>query len=357
MTDHDFNPKLPFITSDIKGTGGKIKEKNEDFVVEEVPLYEACGTGTHLYVNLTREGMTTRDVQKQLAELFNVDPSKVGFAGMKDKHARTTQTFSIETGKADENEMDDFLEDVSENINQSLSVIVNWCRMHTNKIKAGHLIGNRFVVKIGSFDKNLMFVLETSRAVIKKLGQVGMPNFYGPQRFGINKDNAAKGFDIVKNYYKPDDRWLRKLLVSSYQSHLCNLYLAKRIESGGFDKILEGDIAKKHETGGLFVVEDAIKEQPRYENKEISFTAPIYGTEMMPTKGPSSEMEAQVLNEAGITMEQLSKAGAGGTRRLGRVLISNVDVKLIQDWLELKFFLPKGAFATTLIREITKTEL
>lgn len=357
MADQDFNMKLPFITPDMQGTGGRIKEKNEDFVVEEVPLYDACGTGNHLYVNLTREGITTRDIQKQLAELFNISTDKVGFAGMKDKRAKATQTFSVEIGKTEDDEMDDFLEEVNEKINQSLPVIVNWCRMHTNKIKAGHLIGNRFTIKISGFEIELILVLERARAVGEKLNEIGMPNFYGPQRFGINGDNVVKGYDIIQGRYDPEDRWLRRLLVSSYQSYLCNRYLSKRIKDGNFFRIIDGDIAKKHETGGLFVVEDAAAEQPRYDSKEISFTAPIYGTEMMAAKGTAAELEAQVLKDEGMTMEQLSNAGAGGTRRPGRVLISDFNVKQVQDWLEVKFFLPKGAFATTLIREITKTEL
>lgn len=353
MTNEKFRMDLPCLTQDLPGVGGRIREKNEYFIVEEVPLYETSGEGDHLYVNLTREGMTTRDIQKKLAEIFDVDLERVGCAGMKDKNARATQTFSIEIGKTES----ESLEDVEEKITENLPVTVNWLRMHTNKLRAGHLLGNRFTIKITGIEGELIVALEKARAIADRIMERGLPNFYGPQRFGLNGENVSKGFNIIQGNYNEEDKWLRRLLISSYQSYLCNQYMVKRIESGFFDKILKGDIAKKYDTGGLFMVEDLAAEQSRYENKEISFTAPIYGSKMMQARGPSGEMEAGVLKEAEMSMEQLSNSGANGTRRLGRVLVSDLELKGIEDGLEVKFFLPKGAFATILLREIMKKDL
>jgi tRNA pseudouridine13 synthase len=353
MANGKFSMKLPYVTPDLPGVGGKIREKYEYFIVEEVPLYDASGEGEHLYVNLTREGVTTRDIQKRLAEIFDVDTERVGCAGMKDKNARATQTFSIEIGRTES----ESLEDVEDSISESLPVTVNWARMHTNKLRVGHLLGNRFTIKITGLKGELIVALEKARAVAERIKEKGLPNFYGPQRFGLNGENVSKGFDIIQGKNDVEGRWLRRLLISSYQSYLCNRYLAKRIESGNFDKILKGDIAKKYDTGGLFVVEDPAAEQPRYEKKEISFTSPIYGSKMMGARGLSGEMEAAILKEEGISMEQLSSAGANGTRRLGRVLVSDLNVEETGGGLEVKFFLPKGAFATIVLREIMKKDL
>lgn len=352
MEHREFNLKILFITPGLEGIGGKIKQAYEDFIVEEVPLYEPSGDGEHLYVNITRDGMTTRDIQKKLAEIFDVDIEKVGCAGMKDKQSRATQTFSVQIGKPELEE----LAEVEDKIKEVFPVTVNWVRMHNNKLKPGHLLGNRFTIKIRQISMEPIIALERARAIIAKLKETGLPNFYGPQRFGIGGENIRKGYEIIKGVYSIHDRWLHRLLVSSYQSYLCNRYLAKRIESGNFDKILEGDIAKKYDTGGLFEVTDQAAEQPRYESKEISFTAPIYGAKMTGTKGPSGKLEAQALKDEGMTMEELGKAGANGTRRLGRVLLTEIQEEMKEDHLELKFFLPKGAFATILLREIMKVE-
>ncbi|UCD07689.1 MAG: tRNA pseudouridine(13) synthase TruD [Candidatus Aenigmatarchaeota archaeon] len=353
MASEKFRMELPYVTQDLPGVDGKIRERNDHFIVEEVPLYEPSGEGEHLYVNITREGMTTREIQEKLAEVFDVEVEGVGCAGMKDKYARATQTFSVGIGKMES----ESLEDVEEKITENLPVTVNWLQMHTNKLRAGHLLGNRFTIKITNLKDELIVALERARVIADRIKEKGLPNFYGPQRFGLNGENVSKGFEIIQGNYSVDDKWLRRLLISSYQSYLCNRYLAKRLESKLFDKILRGDVAKKYDTGGLFEVEDPAAEQSRYEEKEISFTAPIYGSNMMEATGPSGEMEAEVLKEFGITIEKLSSAGANGTRRLGRVMVSDLELRGVEDGLVVKFFLPKGAFATTVLREIMKKDL
>jgi tRNA pseudouridine13 synthase len=356
MKDNNFITDLAYITKELPGVGGKIREKAEYFSVEEIPLYNPSGDGNHLYVNLTREGMTTRDIQKHLAGIFNVKPEKVGCAGMKDKNAKVIQTFSIEVGNQESDFVEDFIQDSMEKITQTLSVTVNWARLHNNKIRIGHLIGNMFKIRITGLSMEPIIALERANAIANQINKTGVPNFYGPQRFGFDGENVDRGLEIIQGKYSPDDKWLRRLLISSYQSYLCNRYLAKRVETGNFARILEGDIAKKHDTGGMFKVEDSTKEQPRYDSNEISFTAPIYGSGMTETTGIAGKMEAQVLEESEVTMEQLDKAGANGTRRLGRIFVPDIVIKGEENTLILTFSLPKGAFATTILREIMKTD-
>lgn len=356
MKGNNFITDLPYITKELPGVGGKIREKMEHFSVEEIPLYNPGGDGNHLYVNITREGMTTRDIQKRLADVFNAKPEKVGCAGLKDKNAKVTQTFSIEVGNQESDFVEDFLQEAMEKITQTLPVTVNWARLHNNKIRAGHLIGNRFKIRITNLTIEPIVALERAKAIANQINRAGVPNFYGPQRFGFDGENVSRGLEIIRGEYSPDDKWLRRLLISSYQSYLCNRYLGKRVETGNFSRILEGDIAKKHDTGGLFKVENSLKEQFRYDSNEISFTAPIYGPGMTETTGIAAKMEAQVLKESGVTMKQLEKAGASGTRRLGRIFAPDMVIRGEANALALTFSLPKGAFATIILREIMKTD-
>lgn len=348
----DIELALPFISAELPGIGGQLRATTAHFVVEEIPLYEAQGTGQHLYVNLTKEGLTTREVQRQLAALFDLSNRSVGFAGMKDKHARTTQTFSLDVGHVDEG----FVQDAPSRIEDQLPVTVNWAKLHRNKLKPGHLLGNHFTITVTELAVPAQEAWERAEAIAERMRAQGVPNYYGPQRLGTNGDNVRRGREIILGDRHNYDRWLRRLLISSYQSYLCNRYLAHRLESGHFDHLLLGDVAKKYDTGGLFEVEDVAAEQPRYERQDISFTAPVYGRKMWETSGPAAELEAQVLAAVDITMAQLAQAKVNGTRRLGRLLMSDLDVQLGQDGLVTKFSLPKGAFATTILREFMKVD-
>ena len=342
--------ELPFATDGLPGVGGQLRASPEDFVVEEMPLYQPQGEGQHLYVNLTKVGLTSREVQKGLAQVFGVHPRDVGLAGMKDKHARTTQTFSLNLGYM----ADSVLEEAPARIQEALPVTVNWVQRHRNKLKRGHLLGNRFRIRIRELALPVDQALERAQAIVQAIRERGLPNFYGPQRLGRQGDNVRRGRAILQGEWRTRDRWLRQFLLVSYQSYLCNRYLARRLEEGLFDRILAGDVAKKHDTGGLFDVEDPEAEQPRYQRQEISFTAPMYGRKMRPAQAEAAELEARVLEEAGVELEELAQAGISGTRRLGRILVPDLAVAPVEGGLEVAFSLPKGAFATTVLREIMK---
>lgn len=139
MTDPTQIP-LPFITADLPGIGGEIKAEPDHFVVEEIPLYEPAGEGEHVYVHLTREGWTTRALQRELISLFDLRDVDVGCAGLKDKHARVTQTFSLLLRDEDE-------ATVARRIQEALPVEVVWAQRHRNKLRRGHLLGNRFHIE------------------------------------------------------------------------------------------------------------------------------------------------------------------------------------------------------------------
>lgn len=343
---------LPFISDGLPGVGGTLRATPDHFVVEEIPLYEASGEGQHLYISLTKEGMTSRDVELGLARIFGIANRDVGSAGMKDKHARTTQTFSLLVGHVDEA----FVSAAPARVMDQLPVTVNWARLHKNKLKRGHLLGNRFTITISDTGPSPEQALERAQAVVELLTKRGLPNFYGPQRLGREGANVQRGAEILNRRQRVDDRWLRNLLLASVQSYLCNRYLARRMAQGDFDTLLLGDIAKKVDTGGLFQVEDVDAENPRYLAQEISFTAPIYGPDMWAATGPAGALEAEVLVAHGFTIEQMGKARLAGTRRMGRLRLADLTVAPAADGLVVGFSLPKGAFATTLLRELMKND-
>lgn len=344
----EINLELPYITEGYPGIGGKIRQKPSHFIVEEVPLYDASGEGIHLYVNITKENMNTRDVQIELAKLFNLDPSQVGKAGLKDKYAITTQTFSV-VFNVDQPEPDEVTDLVEENI----PIKVNWAKYHKNKLRAGHLEGNKFNITIVDVNED---AIEKAETIADKIHEIGLPNYYGVQRTGDEGENVRQGWLILKNRKHIRDRWLRKYLLSSYQSYLCNRYLVERVKNGYFNKLLHGDIAKKHDTGGEFHVEKTAKEQIRYENKEISFTAPMFGYKMRETKHESKTFEDKILESVSITKKDFRNHHVRGTRRIGRIL-PKFTINESEEGIVLSFMLRKGSYATTVLREFMKNDV
>ena len=341
---------LPYATEGLPGIGGSIRETSEDFLVEEVPAFEPSGAGDHVFVNLTKRGINTRGLARSLAEVLGLPMVAVGYAGLKDKNAVTTQTFSLHLPETEV----EGLEDVERLVCAELPVKVNWVRRHMRKLKTGQLKGNLFKVNVTGLEIGVGEALGRAEAISKVLGTTGMPNFYGPQR--VDTVNVRTGYEVLKGYRVKRDRWLRRFLVSSYIDHLCNLYLIRRLESGWFSRLMEGDVAKKMSTGGMFTVEDVTAEQLRYEAGEISFTAPIYGPKMWWASGPSGELEREIFEASGITMEELDQIKVLGTRRLGR-LLPEIDVQPVERGIQLRFFLPKGAYATVVLREFLKDEV
>jgi tRNA pseudouridine13 synthase len=343
---------LPYVSADLPGIGGQLRSSPDHFIVEEIPLYDASGEGQHLYVNLTKEELTTREVQQKLADLFSLPNREVSFAGMKDKHARTTQTFSLNVGHVTE----EFVQEAYARIQEHLPVNIHWAKLHRNKLKKGHLLGNRFTIVITDLNQPEEEVLLQAQAIADRLRSRGLPNYYGPQRLGQHGANIRRGLDLLFRRKDIRDRWLRNLLQASVQSYLCNRYLARRLDEGTFDSLLLGDIAKKYDTGGLFEVTDVEAEQPRYERQEISFTAPIYGPKMWQATGPAGVLEDEILADSGLTIEQLGKAHLSGTRRMGRLILTDLSIDSAAQGLAVSFSLPKGAFATTVLREIMKVD-
>ncbi len=353
MVDSSIDLSLPYITAGLPGIGGELRASADHFIVEELALYEPQDEGQHLYVNITKVGLTTKEVQRQLEQLFRLRQGSVGFAGMKDKHACTTQTFSLPIGHQDQH----FVAEAAERIQAALPLTLNWARLHKNKLRPGHLLGNRFQITVTNLDMAPDEAMQRAQPIIDHLRSSGLPNYFGPQRLGLAGVNVGRGWEVLLGHKRVQDGWLRRFLISCYQSYLCNRYLARRVESGAFAHLLAGDVAKKYATGGMFDVTDVVVEQPRYLAQEISFTAPMYGPKMWLAQAEAALFEAEILAEVAITLDHFQRAKIEGTRRLGRLLVPELHTKKVEDGLRFEFSLPKGAFATTVLRELMKVDL
>lgn len=332
---------LPLATADLAGVGGRLKESPEDFVVEEVALYEPCGTGEHVYVRHRRAGATTQDLAHKLARMFELRPFDVGFAGLKDKVAIAEQTFSLPLPKAD-------VDEVARRVAAELPGEVVWARRHANKLKRGHLIGNRFVVLVRGATPG---AAEAAALIGARLVEAGVPNFYGEQRLGDDGRNVEKGLARLR-----DDRrdWLSNLHRTAWQADVFNRWLCERIDAGTSAQVLAGDVAKRLDNGALFDVVDAEAEAPRALALEITPSGPLFGADMRRARLEPAEHEERLLATTGVGWEELERSRLMGSRRAARVPLSDFACAEEPDGLRIAFRLPKGSYATNVLREFTR---
>jgi tRNA pseudouridine13 synthase len=344
---------LPPLTAELPGTGGSLRQERDDFVVRELPLYLPEGSGSHTYVRVEKVGLTTRDlVMALVAE--GIPERSIGVAGLKDKHARTEQWLSVP--RRFEGAVD-----VLESLD---GVAVLEVSRHRNKLGIGHLRGNRFGIVVRGVTADAAERAEAVRAV---LAVQGVPNYFGPQRFGRFGRNAVDGALAVRGTRVPGGRVLTRFFVGALQSQLFNALLAERVRDGTFGTVLRGDWARKHDTGGTFEVDDAALEAPRAAALAISATLPLHGTRVRVSAHEAGERERAALADLGLTWEDLAgrrhdgrrtrHAGRRGDPRLARLVGLEIEVEQDGDALRLAFDLPKGSYATTVVREITKVEV
>jgi tRNA pseudouridine13 synthase len=341
---------LPFITPEWPGIGGVIKVRPDHFRVEELPLYLPSGQGDHLYLRLERAGWNTRDLAQRLAAIFAVADDAVGHAGLKDKQARVSQTFSVQVRGMELEEARDRAAEALGRLDPPVTVLS--AARHGNKLKAGHLLGNRFQVVVSQTEEQAE---AKARAVAEALEQLGMPNYFGPQRFGRQGDNPAQGLAVLAGR-GPREKWLRKLVLSAWQSEVFNQWLAQRVLDGDFARLLPGDLAKKTDTGGLFIVEDLAAESLRMERREITYTGPLMGAKLRWAEAEAGRRERAALAATGVDEAQLKRAGLQGGRRPARIWPQGLSITPHSEGLAFAFSLPKGAYATTLLREFCKLE-
>lgn len=332
---------ITHLTRDLPGTGGCIKERVDDFVVEEVPLYQLSDDGGFAFLLVEKSDLSSLDLIKMIREHLNLEDYEVGLAGWKDKRAITRQWISLPVEKTPEERLAPL---------EAKGIRILEKRRHSNKLRIGHLLGNRFSVLIRQPDPQAE---NRAASIIQRLQVHGLPNFYGRQRFGAGGENPRKGLALLLGKYRISSVRQRKFLISACTSLLFNLTLEDRMNKDLFTRLLPGDIAKKHDTGGLFWVSDAAGEQPRADRLEISGTGPIWGKKMKRARGEAGGLEEKILTSQGLTPDVFHKQP--GSRRSLRVVLKEFTLQPEFDGLRLEFFLPKGSYATVLLDEIMKT--
>jgi tRNA pseudouridine13 synthase len=350
----DLSRDLPLVTADLPGIGGRIKERPEDFQVEEIPAYSPSGKGDFLYLWVEKRGLGAEYFAAQVAQRLGIAPTEVGMAGLKDRQAVTRQMISVPAR-------------VEERLSclEGEGIRLLAVSRHTNKLKPGHLHGNRFRVLIRG-EMAAAQIAARLPPLLARLREQGLPNYYGPQRFGRGGETLQLGLALLRGQetpalrHRPDAQryFLRKFALSAVQAELFNYYLAQRLHQGLWRRVLAGDVLARWPRGGLFLAEDVPREQARFEARETVITGPIFGRKTFPAGGEAAPREQAVLTAFQLTPQAFAAFGKlmQGTRRPLQVYLEDLHAEITAEGVWLTFTLPAGSYATVLLREIMKSD-
>jgi len=307
----------------------RIREIPEDFVVDEVLGFAASGQGEHALLRVRKRGSNTGWVAKEIASRAGVRPHDVGYAGLKDRHAVTTQWYTVPTRRRPAADWLGVQGDGYEVIE---------AYAHSRKLPRGALEANRFSITLRGYDGDI----ESLRVRATEVARTGVPNYFGPQRFGRDLANLRAG-DARDAMF----RW------SASRSLIFNAVLAERITAGNWNCLHLGERANLDGRNSSFVVEalDAAL-QERLDTLDIHPTGPMWGEGGCGIEGEMAQFETAIAARYPEFLEWLRADRLAAARRPLRVAVRELSVNVSDDGAPiLNFTLRSGSFATTVLRE------
>lgn len=325
---------------------GKVRSKAEDFRVDEIQSFTPSGEGEHVWLKIKKNGENTDWVAGQLAKIADMPRRNVSYAGKKDRHAITTQWFSVQLPGKEAPDWQSHLPD---------SVTILEQQRHSKKLKMGALNGNRFSITIRDFQGS---ETELSEA-IKRINSDGIPHYYGEQRFGFWNEEQSRGNNVVKaeqwfsQGYKIKDRNKRGLYLSAARSWVFNHILSKRVSNGSWNKAQPGDVFMLEGSQSCFVEDinnDILK---RIESQDIHPSGALWGRGNLRSKETVAELENGIRNQFPMLCDGLEKQGLKQERRSLRLLVKELECTFKdENTVIICFSLPAGAYATSVLAEI-----
>lgn len=315
MPPFDLNWPYAYGAPDVTAT---FRREPEDFRVDENLGFEPSGEGEHVFLHVRKRGDNTDWVARQIARLADVRPMDVGYCGLKDRNAVTTQWFSVYLPKPKLSTIrdPDWLSLNSESLD-----IINVSR-HQQKLRRGQHATNRFEIRLR--DISGMLDEERLEAVLKR----GIPNYFGEQRFGHNGNNLNVAHELLIGGRRIKNRQKRGLMISAARSYLFNSVLAKRVVQGNWKTLLDGDVNTDAPTG------------------------PLWGRGRLTSSESTLALESEVLDQYQPWCEGLEHVGLTQERRPLVLLPQAPEWDRAGGDLTLRFSLPPGAYATAVLREI-----
>jgi tRNA pseudouridine13 synthase len=325
---------------------GRLRIEPEDFIVDEDLGFAPAGAGAHVLVRVRKRGANTEWVAGQIARHASCRPHDVGFAGLKDRHAVTTQWFSVPSPRGAAY-VGDTIARLAGAKGEGYEVLE--AHAHAKKLPRGALAGNRFTIRVRD-----VAALDAAIATrIAAIASAGLPNFFGPQRFGRDGANLRKIAPDLSAVHPRE----RTYVLSAARSLVFNAVLAERVNDGSWCRLEPGDVANLDGTGSVFPV-DAVDETltNRVAALDVHPTGPMWGRGEPLSQGRVRDLEQRVGAELADACALVIAAGMNQERRALRLSVRELDWERQGEAVVVRFWLTKGSFATTVLRELFDTD-
>lgn len=315
----------------------EIRAQPSDFIVEEELNFQPSGAGEHILLQIEKTGQNTQFIARELARLTGLRVRDISYAGLKDRHAITRQWFCFKWPIKAPLLWQDW---------QIAGATILQVLRHYRKLRLGALKRNHFTLTLTQ--------VSDPAALVARLPalQKGVPNYYGEQRFGINGGNLL----LAERLFQGEsiaDRQIRGLALSASRSFLFNQVLSARIQQGCYEHLLAGDVVQLNGSGSIFAVAEVTAElSARLAAADIHITAPLVGDGQVMVNAAAATLEQQVIANWQQWQDGLQALRVKGGRRSIRVLPENLQAEIQEQSVILRFALPAGCFATSLLREL-----
>jgi len=318
---------------------GVIRTEPADFRVEEITVVEPDGEGEHCLLEIEKTNTNTDWVARLLGRHAGVKPVDVSYAGLKDRHAVTRQWFSVRLAGKPEPDW---------SVLESPELKILQVARHSRKLRTGALKGNRFILRVRGFDGDAGRLAEQMSAMAEQ----GIPNYFGAQRFGRGGGNLERARALLAGKLGRVSRSKRGIYLSAARSYLFNKVLAYRVEKGNWNSLLEGERFLLDGSRSHFLAEQIDAEIiRRFREGDIHSTGPMWGRGASGVEAEVDALEQQALEGQSEWQAGLEGVGLKMERRALRALVGDLEWSLEGSDLRLSFSLPKGSFATSLLRE------
>ncbi|MFA0440582.1 tRNA pseudouridine(13) synthase TruD [Vibrio sp. 10N.286.49.C2] len=318
----------------------KFKACNEDFVVKEVLGYALAGEGEHLMLRIRKNGENTSFVANELARVCGVKSKDIGWAGLKDRHAVTEQWLSIHLPKKNVPDFTEFLSTYP-----SIEIVdTTW---HNKKLRPGDLAGNDFEIRLTDVSD-----IEAAQARVAAIINNGVPNYFGPQRFGHEGNNVAEARRWGRENVRTRNQSKRSMYLSAARSWIFNHIVSDRIEQQCYDQVLVGDVVR---VDGQPVLVTEVNHDDAIVRRS-AITAALAGDNALPTQGDALALEQRHLDNEADLMLLIRGNRMRHDRRNITLMPEHLKMDVEENALRLSFFLDSGSFATSILREIAVLE-
>ncbi len=312
---------------------GVLRSTPEDFVVEEDLGFAPDGDGAHLLLKVRKRNANTGWVAQELARSLGCQVRDIGFAGLKDRRAVALQWFSLPvTARA--------LEAAAGVVNPEFAVLE--VHRHRRKLPRGALAGNAFAIRIRDYTGSPAGLRARCEAILA----YGVPNYFGPQRFGRDASNLSRLGESRPG--RPES-----FVLSAARSLVFNAVVGQRVRDGSWGSLAAGDVANLDGRGSVFKVDELSADlAARLARLEVHPTGPMWGSGELLSAGPVRALEERIGQELARPCQYAIDAGLRQERRSVRLKARDLEWEQDADGVLLRFWLRSGSFATAVLREI-----